>query len=245
MPVALALTEELDIYTPCITNQGNKQEAKLFERMLFLVKVTLTITSRHFTKPQQEKVISALRFSAKHHAGIRRKDGVTPYFMHPLEIVYLLHQMEVYDFKIMVAAILHDVVEDTKVTLKEIARNFGSAIRNIVDLITKHPDSIRKWRYWSLMKEEPDLNCRWRVIVLKFLDRIHNMMTLWALQEEDQKRKLQETVQEFPSLYKVLVRTFIKLHKKGTLKKRNPNLPFRLNNRLYYEMGRYESLLPH
>lgn len=240
MSVARALTEELNNYTPCVLEIGNNFQEKMFLRMLSLIKIILQVSSQKFSRRQQEKIITALRFSAKNHAGIRRKDNVTPYFMHLLEVVYILLDMKVYDYKIIVSAILHDVVEDTTATLRQIGTIFGAAIKNIVDLMTKHPNFVRKWRYWSLMKEEPDLNCRWRVIVLKFADRIHNLMTLDAIPEEKRKEKLDETVREFPSLYKVLASTFEKLYRRGTLKnKQNRFLPFRLNNRLIYEMGRY------
>lgn len=239
MPVALALTKELDIYTPCIFKEDNLSQIKMYERMYQLIGLILTAAAKYFSTKQQEKVVEALRFSARNHAGIRRKDKKTPYFMHLLEVVYIILTMGVYDYKIIVAAILHDVVEDTKATLKEIGRRFGAAIRNIVDLMTKHPNFVRKWRYWSIMKEEPDLNCRWRVLVLKFADRIHNIMTLKVLPEEKRREKLQETEREFPSLYKVLAKTYAKLRRRGTIKKYDSWLPFRLNNRLIYEMRRY------
>lgn len=240
MPVSQALVLELDAHTPCIKDRNSTQQENTLMRMYHLISTILGISRRYFTLAQQEKVIEALRFSAEKHARVYRKDEVTPYFMHVLEVLKIIFEMKVFDFKITIAAIIHDIVEDTKVTLKEIGRKFGSAIRNIVDLMTKHPDFSRKLRYWSLMREEPDLNCRWRVIVLKFADRIHNLMTLYVLPQEKQDCKLEETKTEFPLLYRILASTIMKLHKKGTLKKREYlSLPFRLNNRLIYEMGRY------
>lgn len=240
MPVYQALVLELDAYTPCILGTRTMVQENNLMRMFHLVSVILETCSRHFTQAQQAKVVDALRFSARCHAGVYRKDGTTPYFMHLLEVVKIIFEMKIFDFKITIAAILHDIVEDTDIELREIRKRFGSAIKNIVDLMTKHPNFGRKYRYWSLMREEPDLNCCWRVIVLKFADRIHNMMTLRALQEDKRKKKLEETRTEFPLLYRVLASTIMKLHKKGTLKKREYlSLPFRLNNRLIYEMERY------
>jgi (p)ppGpp synthase/HD superfamily hydrolase len=240
MPVYQTLIEELDAHTPCILEINNPQQVKSLLRMRYLIRTLLTLASKIFTQEQQEKLIEALRFSAKCHAGVYRKDGFTPYFMHLLEVVHILFEMKVYDFKLIISAILHDIVEDTEVTLKEIGKRFGAAIKNIVDLMTKHPNFIRKWRYWSLMKSEVDLNCRWRVIVLKFADRIHNLMTLGVLPLEKRTAKLHETKMEFPSLYRVLASTLVKLNKKGTIRNKSySTLPFRLNNRLIYEMGRY------
>ena len=230
--IAQALTRELDIYTPCIFGVNGEKEEENLSRTNFLIKVILRTCSEKFTKRQQDKVVEALKFSALHHKGVRRKDGFTPYFMHLLEVVQLLFSFKIFDFKLTVAAILHDVVEDTKVTLKEINTLFGSAIRNIVDLMTKHPNFVRKWRYWSIMKEEADLNCRWRVIVLKFMDRIHNLMTLDAVPEEDRRSKIWETEQEFPSLYRTLCLTLKKLKKRGTLKNKEYfTLPFPPNTK--------------
>lgn len=240
MPVARALTLELDSHTPCVITIGDTKQENTFLRMLFLIKLILRISAQHFSLRQQSKILEALRFSAMNHAEVRRQDKVIPYFMHLLEVVFILLEMKVYDYKIIVSAILHDVVEDTEVTLKEIGHLFGAAVKNIVDLMTKHPNFVRKWRYWSLMKEEPDFHCRWRVIVLKFADRIHNIMTLDVMSEEKRHEKLRETIMEFPSLYRVLANTFAKLFRKGTLKNKSYHtLPFRLNNRLYYETGRY------
>ncbi len=240
MPISQALTVELDAYTPC--GQGVQRSfcENNFLRIHYLLCRLLEISGRHFTSRQQEKIVEALRFSAKRHAGVYRKDNVTPYFMHLLEVVYILFQMRVFDFKITISAILHDVVEDTSTGLKEISLLFGSAVKNIVDLMTKHPNLGRKSRYWVNMKKEADLNCRWRVIVLKFADRIHNLMTLYVLSIEKIKEKIAETIQEFPGLYKILASTILKLYKKGTIKKKEYlSLPFRLNNRLIYEMGHY------
>ncbi len=240
MPVYRALLMELDVYTPCIREAGSKKQEETLLRMFHLISTILDTCSRRLTVRQQEKVIEALRFSAESHAGVYRKDEITPYFMHLLEVVNILIQMKVYDFKVIVASILHDVVEDTEITLKEIGKRFGAAIKNIVNLMTKHPNFIRKYRYWTLMKDEPDLNCRWRVIVIKFADRIHNLMTLYVLQQDKIASKLKETIAEFPKLYTKLASTIMKLYKKGTIKnKEYLSLPFRLNNRLIYEMGRY------
>lgn len=240
MSVCQALAQELDEFTPCIHEKQKSLQENNLLRMHFLVGRLLEISAIHFTVRQQEKIVEALRFSAKRHAGVYRKDGVTPYFMHLLEVVYILFQMKVYDFKITISGILHDVVEDTSTGLKEISLLFGSAIKNTVDLMTKHPNLVRKSRYWVSMKMEADLNCRWRVIVLKFADRIHNLMTLYVLSIEKIKEKIAETIQEFPSLYKILASTILKLYKKGTIRKKEYlSLPFRLNNRLIYEMGHY------
>lgn len=240
MPVVSALTKELDAYTPCVVDIGNLDQEKIYRRMTFLIGTILEVARHHFTERQVAKIIEALYYSARKHGGVYRKDGITPYFLHPLEVVLLLIHFKVFDFKIIVAAILHDVVEDTEASLIEIGKIFGASVKNIVDIMTKHPDFVRKWRYWIIMKREPDLNTRWRVILLKYADRIHNLMTLEVVSDESKENKLQETRIEFPTLYEVLKETINRLYKKGTIKnKKYLQLPYILNNRLIYEMGRY------
>lgn len=244
MPVYQALIAELDQHTPCILNHGNKEQEKLFLRMCHLVRRLLIIASEKLSPAQQEKIIEALRRSAESHAKVYRKDGITPYLMHALEVTNILLSYKLHDFELLVASILHDVVEDTETTLEEIAQRFGQRVKQIVYLMSKHPDFGRKQLYWSLMKEEVDLSCRWRVLVLKFADRIHNLMTLGALPIEKQKGKLQETRAEFPSLYECLKGTFARLRERGTHPGRiHASLPQKLNVRLIKERVRAEARL--
>ncbi len=231
--VILALTEELDHYTPC-------RQDKDFYRMKILVGKIMRNTHNRHSRYQQQQMLEALRFAAKRHKGVYRKNGLTPYILHVLEVACILIDLHVHDFKVLVAAIIHDVVEDTKATLEEVRQKFGTSISRIVDLMTKRENFIRRKFYWRRMRSEKNLHIQWRVIIIKFADRIHNVMTLDSMPEENQKAKIQETINEFPLLYKVLIKTLHKLRHKGIIKKdRYMQLPFHLNNRLVYEMGRY------
>lgn len=241
MPIALALTEELDRYTPCIFEIDNLVQKENYRRLHYLVRIILVSCKKHFNIEQQTKALEALRFAAQKHQGVRRKDGVTPYLLHVLETVYILLSLKVFDYKCIISAIIHDVVEDTETKIKEIKRRFGATVGNIVGLLTKHPNFIRKHAYWFLMRNVGNEHERWRVIVVKFADRIHNLMTLDKVSPESRKAKIEETLREFPLLYKVLIKTLKKLMAKGILKKEHYLLlPFHLNNRLAYELGRYE-----
>lgn len=266
---------EIDAHTPSIPEKGTTEHRKINRRLLFLIEKILTIAKEYFSKPQQKKLIQALRYFAKKHIGVYRKNERTPYIHHPLEVTVILIDLGIYDFKIIIAAILHDVPEDTDTPIKEISALFGSGVKNIVSLVTVPADSIEKqqylsfvkigidalfWingekivnqmkkpfdimkkqQYWSFMKNEPDLNCRWRVIVLKYADRIHNVITLGAMSEEKRRYKLQETVQEFPLLFDVLEKTMIRLYVKGTIKnKKLLDLPRTLKKRLEDEMSKH------
>lgn len=243
MSIALALTEELDACTPCIFETNNLVHKENYRRLHYLVRNILVVCGEHFTAEQQMKALEALRFAAEKHQGVRRKDGITPYLLHVLETVYILLRLEVFDYKCIISAIIHDVVEDTETKIKEIKHRFGATIGDIVDLLTKHPNFIRKHAYWVLMRNAWNENVRWRVIIVKFADRIHNLMTLDKVSPESRAAKIEETLEEFPLLYKVLIKTFRKLIAKGILKKENYfQLAFKLNNRLVYELGRYQMI---
>ncbi len=228
---------ELDAYTPSVFIRGDKRQQVNFERILLLIKKILDTSRQHFVYAQQEKIVEALHFAAEKHRGIYRNDKFTPYFLHVIEVVCILIDQRVYDYKVIVSAIIHDVVEDTDATKKDVHDRFGPAIARIVELLTKHPNFIRRWGYWLLIKNEPDKNIRWRVIVIKFADRTHNIMTLGSMPVQKRVAKIKETVEEFPALYKVLVKTFRNLRKIGVITKHDyMDLPFRLNNQLVHAM---------
>ncbi|MEN9880863.1 MAG: hypothetical protein RLZZ308_46 [Candidatus Parcubacteria bacterium] len=240
LDVILALTEELDNYTPCIFQDGNHKQEENFSRMYHLVGKIVDIAQKKFNHTQGKKVLEALRFAAMHHKQVYREDKLTPYLLHVLEVTCMLIDQQVYDYKCLVAAIIHDVVEDTEATLKEVRHLFGTSISRIVDLLTKHPNFVRRKFYWRRIKNEKNMHILWRVIVIKFADRIHNLMTLKAISKEKRLKKIQETEREFPELYKVLIKTMRKLRKENIFTvHRYTHLPFHLNNRLFYEMGRY------
>jgi (p)ppGpp synthase/HD superfamily hydrolase len=241
MSIAYALTKELDTYTPCILDEGNNPQQVNFHRLVYLIWSILKTSTEHFNKEQQEKILEALRFAATQHKGIYREDTFTPYLLHVLEVVSILIGENVFDYSCLVAAIIHDVVEDTGAKIKEIKKRFGSVIARIVDLLSKHKNTLVRKAYWWRMRNEWNENIRWRAIVIKFADRIHNLMTLDVMPEESKKRKIEETILEFPFMYEVLVKTLRKLRRKGVIQKEYyVLLPFQLNNRLAHELSHYQ-----
>jgi guanosine-3',5'-bis(diphosphate) 3'-pyrophosphohydrolase len=96
-----------------------------------------------------ELFTDAILFAARAHNGQVRKDGTTPYINHPLEVMHMLvHTAKVADSEILMAAVLHDVVEDTEVTSDEIADRFGLRISKLVLELTddKHLDKEERKR---------------------------------------------------------------------------------------------------
>jgi len=129
------------------------------------------------------------------HRGQLRKSG-DPYITHPLAVATILAELGM-DTTTLVAALLHDTVEDTGLTLEDITREFGSEVAHLVDGVTKldkvkfgaaaEAETIRKMVV--AMARDP------RVLVIKLADRLHNMRTLRFLPPEKQERKARETLE--------------------------------------------------
>ena len=129
------------------------------------------------------------------HAGQKRKSG-DPYITHPLAVATVLAGLGM-DTTTLVAALLHDTVEDTGVTLETITTEFGSEVTHLVDGVTKidkvklgdaaQAETIRKMIV--AMARDP------RVLVIKLADRLHNMRTLRFLPPEKQEKKARETLE--------------------------------------------------
>jgi GTP diphosphokinase / guanosine-3',5'-bis(diphosphate) 3'-diphosphatase len=129
------------------------------------------------------------------HRGQLRKSG-DPYITHPLAVATILAELGM-DTITLVAALLHDTVEDTGLTVEEVAAEFGSEVAHLVDGVTKldkvkfgdaaEAETIRKMIV--AMARDP------RVLVIKLADRLHNMRTLRFLPPAKQERKARETLE--------------------------------------------------
>ncbi|MES9831885.1 MAG: HD domain-containing protein [Candidatus Thiodiazotropha sp. DIVDIV] len=144
----------------------------------------------------QNQVLKAYSYAKRLHEGVLRKDG-TPYIQHPLEVA---KQLAIYsmDSDTLCGALLHDIVEDTTVTIKDIQNTFGDKISELVEGLTKIesitiPDKIQA-RQESLIKMLMAATIDHRVILIKLCDRLHNMQTLTALDEQRRKRISKETL---------------------------------------------------
>ena len=158
----------------------------------------LSIRLKQYLKPQDvEQVWSAYRFAFQAHEGVVRKTG-EPYISHPVSVACVLADLHM-DVPTILAALLHDVVEDTDVTTQEISEKFGPQVAELVDGVTKldkiefqsasvaQAENFRK----MLLAMSQDV----RVILVKLADRLHNMQTLEAMKPEKQKLIAQETLE--------------------------------------------------
>jgi GTP diphosphokinase / guanosine-3',5'-bis(diphosphate) 3'-diphosphatase len=155
--------------------------------------------SQYFTHPQMEEVEKAYLFAKNAHGSQIRYTG-EPYITHPVAVAQLLAEMRM-DPPTIIAAILHDVVEDTAVGLDEIEEKFGKEITDLVDGVTKltqiHFENHAQAQAENFRKMVMAMTSDIRVILVKLADRLHNMRTLHGLPPEKRRRISIETLEIF------------------------------------------------
>ena len=151
---------------------------------------------KYLTEEEIIMVWEAYRYADQAHAGQTRKTG-EPYITHPVSVACILARLHL-DLPTLLAALLHDVVEDTEVDSAAITERFGKQVSDLVDGLTKldkvelqtaaqaQAENFRK----MLLAMSQDV----RVILVKLADRLHNMQTMDAMRPEKQKRIARETV---------------------------------------------------
>ena len=138
----------------------------------------------------------AFEFAREAHQGVRRKSG-EPYILHPLAVAKIAVKEIGLGTKSAVAALLHDVVEDTDYTVEDIANLFGPKIASLVDGLTKISEvmgSNTTKQAESFRKMILTLADDVRVILIKIADRLHNMRTLDSMPEHKQVKIASETL---------------------------------------------------
>lgn len=142
-------------------------------------------------------VENAFRFACEFHQSQTRDSG-EPYMIHPLGVAQILAEMRM-DQVSVVTGLLHDIVEDTGVTVEEIRKQFGEEVAGCVDGVTK----LAKFDFFSAEERQAESFRKMllamvndiRVILVKLADRLHNMRTLDYLSEERRRRIAQETIE--------------------------------------------------
>lgn len=155
--------------------------------------------SSYLKEEELKQVRKAYEFADEAHHGQVRKSG-EPYILHPLAVAEIIVNMQM-DVTSIIAALLHDVVEDTTVPLEAVREHFGETCAMLVDGLTK----LEKIRF-KTREEHQNENYRKmfvamakdiRVILIKLADRLHNMRTLKYQSEESQRRISRETLEIF------------------------------------------------
>lgn len=155
------------------------------------------VLDTYLSKAEVKIVRKAYKLAEKAHKGQFRRSGEA-YIHHPLSVALILAELNL-DYYCIVAAILHDCIEDTSVTQEDISVEFGEQIAHIVEGVSNltnlefHSGSHQQAKnfqklFFAMSKDM-------RVMLIKLADRLHNMRTLGAMKREKQIKKAQETVE--------------------------------------------------
>lgn len=202
--------------------------------------------SSYIKEPDLKRIREAYDFAEQAHHGQLRKSG-EPYILHPLAVAEIVVGMQM-DALSIIAALLHDVVEDTTVSLQEIYDHFGSDCAMLVDGLTK----LERIKFQS-KEEQQNENYRKmfiamaqdiRVIVIKLADRLHNMRTLKFQSEESQRRIAYETLEIFCPIAHRLGISAIKWEMEDiSLRYLNPQQYYRIANLMHKKRAEREEFI--
>ncbi len=172
------------------SQKSQKSADGLFEDLV-------TYASETMSEEEIGYIKRAYEIAYKAHDGQFRHSG-EPYIIHPVQVAQILYKLGM-DSESMIAALLHDVVEDTELTEDDVKKEFGEDVANLVEGVTKlgkvpiftkeeqQAENVRK----MLMAMSQDI----RVIIIKLADRIHNMRTLAFMKPHKRREKAQETLE--------------------------------------------------
>ena len=144
-----------------------------------------------------ELINKAVYWARKYHGDQKRKSG-EPYYSHPLEVAYMVSEYKL-NTDVIVASILHDIIEDTEVNAKMIHNAFGQRIAEMVDRLTR--DRLNRSK---LSVQEIINNAYYKkdneVLLIKLFDRLHNVQTIGSMSTEKTKKITDETLKKFITL---------------------------------------------
>ena len=175
-----------------------KNKAKTVNTDLIYKKILKKVRSYN-ADVDEELLDKAYQIAKKYHKGQERKTG-EPFVVHPLETAVILADIEL-DQSSIIAAILHDVVEDTEYTIEDIEKEFGKSIAGIINGVTKLDKIV-----FTSKEEQQVSNIRKmiiamsediRIILVKLADRLHNMRTLAPFSKEKRRIKATETLEVY------------------------------------------------
>ena len=132
----------------------------------------------------------AIYWAKKYHGDQKRKSG-EPYYSHPLEVAYMISDYKL-KTDVIVASILHDIVEDTEVTVEMIQGTFGQRIAEMVDRLTRDRPDGTKLSVEEILENAYKHKDK-EVLLIKFIDRLHNMETLDSMSDSKKQKIALET----------------------------------------------------
>jgi|TARA_B110000211_G_scaffold182360_1_gene206455 RelA/SpoT family (p)ppGpp synthetase len=152
--------------------------------------------TQYLSQSQIKQVCRAYFYAEQAHEGQRRRSG-EPYIVHPLAVANILTEMHL-DHQSLMAAMLHDVIEDTGVPKSALADQFGDVVTDLVDGVSKlthiHFESKEEQQAENFQKMAMAMAKDIRVILVKLADRLHNLRTLGSLKPEKRRRIARETL---------------------------------------------------
>ena len=201
-PLDVSLEREEHEPSKASTSASRRVRARLARRMTAqrsavnpVLEPLVAVHKEHFPKANVALLQKAYEVAEERHADQMRRSG-DPYITHPLAVANILAELEM-DTTTLVAALLHDTVEDTGYTMEALTADFGEEVAHLVDGVTKldkvalgtaaDAETIRKMII-AMARDG-------RVLVIKVADRLHNMRTMRFLPPEKQARKARETLE--------------------------------------------------
>ena len=177
----------------------------------------LVAAASYLTDADRDQLRKAWQIGAAAHVGQMRKSG-EPYITHPVAVARVLAELGL-DLETLIAAILHDTIEDTPLTRDDIAVQFGETVAELVEGVTKldklkfrdrHEAAAESFRKMMLAMSR-DL----RVILIKLADRLHNMRTLGSQSPEARRRIARETLEVYAPIAQRLGMNLVKAELQG------------------------------
>jgi GTP pyrophosphokinase len=176
---------------PSVSASGGSAVEGLFSELLAKVREA---------RPREDlaPLEKAFRFASENHK-LQMRDSGDPYMVHPLMVAHILADMRM-DQVSLETGLLHDVVEDTSVTIEDIGKNFGEDVARCVDGVTK----LSKLDFFSAEERQAESFRKMllamvndiRVIIVKLADRLHNMRTLGFIQSPERRERIsRETIE--------------------------------------------------
>ena len=158
--------------------------------------------SSYMPNLDKKKLFDAFTYADTHHHGQLRKSG-EPYIIHPLAVAEIVADLEL-DLDSVIAAMLHDCIEDTDATHSEISKKFGEPVAQLVEGVTKltrvHFVTKEEEQMENLRKMLMAMSKDIRVILIKICDRLHNMRTMEYQTPKKQREKSRETMEIYAPL---------------------------------------------
>ena len=155
-----------------------------------------------YTKKDWSFIEKAYKFALKYHNGQKRESG-EDYIIHPLTVAYILSGMHA-DSETICAALLHDIIEDTPVTFEILEKNFGSEIAHLVDGVTKlthlNFNSQDEFLAMNIRRLIVSIRDDARIIIIKLVDRLHNMRTIEYKSRDRQQAIALQTIEIYVPL---------------------------------------------